>query len=640
MKFKYVIILLVALFLVGCKKEQPEIITQDANIYLDDYLDINLPSEMNLERVKWHNGNLDIIYFESALRIVGINEGNAILTATDGKLVFVLNVQVIDKLKIKNEIDELVNIIRKDVKIVDDKLKLVNEVEGYDFEIAYVSNNPEVLPLDGSFVRGLFDQYVNLNTTLIYKGITRTFIVPIKIDMIPHSEQKALIEEFISENVKDIVASESGQLPTYLEIYDLKIDWLANVSGVIDANKKLYKAYEAGNVILHALYKIAGKDQSMEIKYRSAGLAENEKADYIDRVLKDIIPSEAGKWLNTTYEKDLEIIKDFIYPDSVTQLRPGNGKNGTKMPGGPQYIVIHDSGMTNVGDNAEGLNTFIHNNANTVGGRVASWHFSVDQEEIYQHVPTDEIAWHAGDGGVAFGSTYINSTSKIECIGGGNSNGIGIETCINPGNDYELTLKRTAKLTASLLHQYGLGLDRIKQHFNFSGKQCPNVIRSSDGMWESFLRDVEIAYFLMKLDKSYEVSWEISHPEIVKESGLIITPINDTEVGLNLTLTANNQVKTYNFKTLIKGLPMEVKLSNVFYDLYINAIPRTVNGDIVLPLENSKYNAQIFWTSNKPNIISNAGKYTKPSEKQIVGLTAEIVIGKDELIRTINVTVE
>ena len=342
----------------------------------------------------------------------------------------------------------------------------------------------------------------------------------------------------------------------------------------------------------------------------------------LDEYMSNLIPKQAGKWVNLLYSGNVNIIKDIVYPNTITPLRPGKDREGVKMPGGPQYIVIHDTGMTHIDDNADGLSKYIHAQANSETGRVASWHFSIDDKKAYQHIPTDEIGWHAGDGSRAFGETKYNETSKKNDIGGGNRNGIGIETCINPDNDYELTLKRTAKLTSSLLLQYGLGLDRIKQHYDFSSKYCPNVIRSSSGLWDIFLKDVEGHYLINSIDSNAIIRWENSNPNIIKESGKIVTPKEDTEVELKCHLTFNGQTKVYTYKTLVKGLKVSKKVETEFFEIYYN-IPKIISSNITLP-NVGIYNSNIIWKSNNDSILSSKGKYNKPNNETKVTLTAMI----------------
>ena len=156
---------------------------------------------------------------------------------------------------------------------------------------------------------------------------------------------------------------------------------------------------------------------------------------------------------------DIPIIADFIPKN--TMERPGDLRK-------IKYIVIHETG--NAGKNADAAshNHYLHASAEV---QQKSWHYTVDGNEIYYHIPDNEIAFHAGDGLVE---------------DGGNRNGIGIEMCINPENDYEQTLRNTAKLTAMLLTAYDLPIDRVKKHQDFSGKHCPANLLDA-GRWDEFV---------------------------------------------------------------------------------------------------------------------------------------------------------
>lgn len=153
------------------------------------------------------------------------------------------------------------------------------------------------------------------------------------------------------------------------------------------------------------------------------------------------------------------VITDFI--SKGTEGRPGQLRK-------IRYIVIHETGNAGRNAHAASHNNYLHE---TALSQQKSWHYTVDDHEIYYHVPDNEIAFHAGDG--------------LE-KGGGNLNGIGIEMCINPENDYEQTLINTAKLTAMLLKAYDLDIDRVKTHCDFSGKNCPDILLS-EGRWDEFI---------------------------------------------------------------------------------------------------------------------------------------------------------
>ena len=156
-----------------------------------------------------------------------------------------------------------------------------------------------------------------------------------------------------------------------------------------------------------------------------------------------------------------------LFVDYLSEDHP-NRTNETRTV---KYIVVHDTGNKSAGSNAQAHNEYIHKNTE----RAVSWHYSVDDKQIYQHLPGNEAAWHAGD--------------KLK-ENGGNLNGIGIEMCVNEDGDFTKTRHNTAQLIAYLLKTYKLKITDIKQHADFMDKNCPATIRDND-MWEDFLKEVQ-----------------------------------------------------------------------------------------------------------------------------------------------------
>ncbi len=138
-----------------------------------------------------------------------------------------------------------------------------------------------------------------------------------------------------------------------------------------------------------------------------------------------------------------------------TDARPGTKRE-------IRYVVIHETGNP-----AEGADARSHSDYLQDGGeRGVSWHYTVDDHEIYHHLPDDEIGWHA---------------SSEE----GNRYGIGVELCVNADGDFEKTFDNGARLTATLLYTYGLSVGDVKQHGDFTDKNCPQTIRDT-GRWDAF----------------------------------------------------------------------------------------------------------------------------------------------------------
>ena len=161
----------------------------------------------------------------------------------------------------------------------------------------------------------------------------------------------------------------------------------------------------------------------------------------------------------------MNIIQDFI---------PAGRRNrpGMKLIG-PKYITIHDT--ANPAKGADALMHARYLKGDEAANRPASWHFTVDDRNIVQHLPLDEVAWHAGDG------------SK----GPGNTSSIAIEICENADGDRAKAEANAAELVAYLLKQFGLPIDAVVQHNRWTGKDCPRIIRHRPGGWEAFLAAVK-----------------------------------------------------------------------------------------------------------------------------------------------------
>ncbi len=140
-----------------------------------------------------------------------------------------------------------------------------------------------------------------------------------------------------------------------------------------------------------------------------------------------------------------------------------------------KYIVIHET--DNISPSADAKN---HADYLLSAEEVNSWHYTVDENTIYHHIPDHEVAWHAGD-----------QLTK----NGGNLNGVGIEMCVNEGSSYTQTLDNTAKLVATLLHAYNLDVDDVRKHQHFSGKLCPAGLLEEED-WNAFLEDISNYYNL------------------------------------------------------------------------------------------------------------------------------------------------
>jgi len=123
-------------------------------------------------------------------------------------------------------------------------------------------------------------------------------------------------------------------------------------------------------------------------------------------------------------------------------------------------ITIHNTG--NPASSAANERAWLTNPTNA---RQASFHIVVDEREAVECLPLNENAWHSGDG----------SGAKS-----GNRTSIGVEIC-ESGN-YAKTLDNAAVLVASMLKERGWGVDRLRRHYDWSGKICPRLMYDG-GKW-------------------------------------------------------------------------------------------------------------------------------------------------------------
>ena len=86
-----------------------------------------------------------------------------------------------------------------------------------------------------------------------------------------------------------------------------------------------------------------------------------------------------------------------------------------------------------------------------------SWHYTVDDHSIYQHLPDGERAYHAGAGG----------------SGPGNATSIGIEICVDASGNFEQAKANAAALVRLLMAKHGIPLDRVVQHNHWNGRTAP-----------------------------------------------------------------------------------------------------------------------------------------------------------------------
>ncbi|MDD2268919.1 MAG: N-acetylmuramoyl-L-alanine amidase [Eubacteriales bacterium] len=200
---------------------------------------------------------------------------------------------------------------------------------------------------------------------------------------------------------------------------------------------------------------------------------------------------------------NLTVITNFIPRTAI--IRPGIINNEKKC------IVIHNTGNYSPTQDAKAHSDYLFAQSSLSDPRKASWHYTVDDKVVYYHIPDNENALHASDGG----------------HGEGNFGGIGIEICVNGfpqtfrGEAYDeweekfkKTLTNSAILTASLLHKYSLDMSAIKQHYDFAldKKNCPREMRYTPEIDDFTRNEGKLwLYFITQTEKYYKAGQALNY---------------------------------------------------------------------------------------------------------------------------------
>ncbi len=157
---------------------------------------------------------------------------------------------------------------------------------------------------------------------------------------------------------------------------------------------------------------------------------------------------------------DLNFREEFIDPSKKN--RPGTIIT-------PEYITLHNTSNDSSGADASAHSRFVRNKGYYMhnGRKVwVSWHYTVDDDEVIQHLPTNEIGWHAGSG---------------------NTKSIGIETCMHKQIDQAAADERLAQLVAVLLDDMSIGIDKVVTHKHWTGKNCPILLLQK---WDALIERI------------------------------------------------------------------------------------------------------------------------------------------------------
>lgn len=215
---------------------------------------------------------------------------------------------------------------------------------------------------------------------------------------------------------------------------------------------------------------------------------------------------------------------EFVSEDNI---------NFSRLSNDIRAIVIHNTATVE-----ESTTAALYHSKLLRGAGDSSWHYTVDDGgTIYHSVPDEYAAWHAGSD-----ENYAS---------------IGIELCVNGAptkggtnfifegevfdrwveERFSKTIENTAVLVAELLIKYDLPESAVIQHFDCSGKNCPQWMRycSSDGKYRHegdlwiVLKDRIHAYYtaLSASAQAFNPASDVVLPEYLLFTGGISAPVTE-----------------------------------------------------------------------------------------------------------------
>ena len=131
-------------------------------------------------------------------------------------------------------------------------------------------------------------------------------------------------------------------------------------------------------------------------------------------------------------------------------------------------IVIHWTANASKGANAQAHYKYFNN-----AYRGSSAHYFVDDKQVVQLIPDDEVAWHVGD---KIRTSNLPIRAKYVPKGANpNDYFIGVEMCMNADSDQQRVLNSTINLVNQLMMKYNLTKDQVVRHYDLTGKDCPKM---------------------------------------------------------------------------------------------------------------------------------------------------------------------
>lgn len=537
-----------SLFLVACSKDKYEIVlpSDEIDLYISETIEIEYDLLNNDEITQKQSVVLSIVNDNGVIsvsgeEITGLKEGSAevvIKLVDHPDTTAEVTINVIPSIKINKPLSTTLFIGEEITLTAKDYIDYTKK------GISWSVNNDNATIDQNGKIKGVKEGYVVVTATSKTNQQTATLELLIK--------KIEITNMTIEENVQEIDVTDSFQLNCKIEPSTVSQDiiWESSDESIatIDSDGKV-TTLKPGVVIFSATSSFDSSKQATisvtinlnPIKIMESLHVENPIREWVKTFGYN--PDVREQWVNGSvnmyFNTDLNLIEKIVpvntneytgqvateeiitAAEALKKVRSGIIHPETK------YIVYHDTGNHTPGANAKMHADYMVSSDNA-NNRARSWHYTVDENQVYHHIPDNEVTWQ-GDSYEAYAKS------------------IGVETCVDYGSDLYATWQRTGKLMAKLLIENSLSISDIKQHYDFNGKNCPQTLRMNN-LYGEAIELVKAEYLVATLLKDYEISFTSLAPEIVDDRGRVINaPETATRVSYIINITGDD----YNESTIL-----------------------------------------------------------------------------------------
>lgn len=466
-----------------------------------------------------------------------------------------------------------------------------------EFSVSYKSSNEEIITSEGVVFQSNVDQKVTFEVTITRNNTRKVFYKEVTLLKYTDAQLAKIVAEWVEGQASQFKEGLLTRLPSTHPTLGTTISWTSDEPGTISPEGVVIRPVDLVNCTF--TYEVISGDYSTRNVLRMENFGGATEEEFLNQWLETILPTQIIAHKNVIYDQygtgELFLKNQYeSYDGAVLNLidgkspilkqdyfidvtKPGlvehwtsathpaistdpNNSNlkavyehfydGYVIPNKENilWIVVHESGMPNEGNDAELLAQIQYDRA--YGKRPyspASWNYQVDDQGIFQSFDDNVYCWHAG-GDYGKWLPYRNSNS------------IGIEMCINQDGNYDGAMHQDAKLIASLMHKYNLTFDNVVRHHDTSGKECPSYMLRTNRYGE-FLQMIAKEYVAMKYLKDATVTWTVSNPELFEAApnGLMYAKAVKEVTEVTVTLKVVKGTYVFNGTSSFKLYPVGQK---------------------------------------------------------------------------------